>query len=465
MHLQCQKASHENFASDRARFRARMTPTLVRPEDLHVLVLARAVLGFHGVGGLERHVRDLVRHLLQRGARVTLVTRPGPAGAASSLALPNADRLSVRNVPYVTFPFGGLRGTTALDRSSAYLLFGWRAGRLAADLVNRGGIDIVHGMGAASLGYAQSRRRDWSGTVPFVFNPHGMEEFGSTGPGLGLLKRAAYAPLRSAVRACAHSADRVIATDRVLIPTVLKHLEIPETRVSVVPNAVDLDEIDRLSDARDGFAIRERLGLGSEDPLLVAVGRLEENKGFQYLVAALAQLARDESGPLPLGARWRCVILGEGSYRPRLERDIVSAGLGGTVLLPGRVGDGELHPWYEAATLFVHPTLYEGSSIVTLEAMAHRRAVVASRAGGLPDKIRPDTNGWLVAPGDPNALARAVDEALEDRDRLRHMGDESRRIVENEFAWSVVAGQLLALYAELRRGRSAQPSTRSLQEP
>jgi glycogen synthase len=440
-------------------------PTLVRPEDLHVLVLARAVLGIHGPGGLERHVRDLVRHLLKRGVRVTLVTRPGPNGAVPALQLPNADRLSIRYVPYVTFPLGGLRGTTALDRSSAYLLFGWRAGRLAVDLVNAGGIDIVHGMGAASLGYARWRRRDWLGTVPFVFNPHGMEEFGSTGPGLGALKRTAYAPLRGAVRACAHSADRVVATDRVLIPTVLKHLEVPESRVRVVPNAVDLDEIDQLAGASEGLAVRKRLGLGPTDALLVGVGRLEENKGFQHLVPALAQLSGHSSGSHPLGARWRCVILGEGSFRRRLEHDIASAGLGGLVLLPGRVDDRELHPWYEAATLFVHPTLYEGSSIVTLEAMAHRLAVVASKAGGLPDKIRPGTNGWLVAPGDPIALARALEEALVHPDRLRHMGDESRRIVESDFAWAVVATQLLALYSEVRRGSSPATATNSARAP
>ncbi len=56
-------------------------------------------------------------------------------------------------------------------------------------------------------------------------------------------------------------------------------------------------------------------------------------------------------------------------------------------MLVGRAEDSDLHAWYEAATLFVHPTLYEGSSLVTLEAMAHRRAVVATSAGGLPDKV------------------------------------------------------------------------------
>lgn len=420
------------------------------PEDLHVVVLARAVAPLHGVGGLERHVHDLVRHLLKRGVQVTLITPPPRSGQGSIPPSFGDERLSLRFVPYWTFPFAGRRFTTVIDRSSAYPLFGWRAGRLAAALVRRGGIQLVHGMGAASLGYAHARLADRIGTVPLVFNPHGMEEFGSTGPGPGAIKQLAYAPLRKAVRVCAGAADRVIATDRVLVPTVLKHLRVNEARVSVVPNAVDLEEVDRLADAAAAGEVRQRLGLSSGDVLLLGVGRLEEHKGFQHLIAALAQLAGQTSAvPSALGKRWRCAILGEGPYRARLERAVASSGLGPHIVLPGRVSDAELHGWYEAATLFVHPTLYEGSSIVTLEAMAHRRAVVATSAGGLPDKVRPGVNGWLVEPGDTMALARAIEEALTDRDRLRTMGEGSRAIVEREFAWEAVAARLLVLYDEV----------------
>ncbi len=84
----------------------------------------------------------------------------------------------------------------------------------------------------------------------------------------------------------------------------------------------------------------------------------------------------------------------------------------------GRVADRDLHAWYEAADLFVHPTLYEGSSLVTLEAMAHRRPVVATRAGGLPDKVMPGLTGWLVPPGESAPLAAAVTVALEHRASL-----------------------------------------------
>ena len=100
--------------------------------------------------------------------------------------------------------------------------------------------------------------------------------------------------------------------------------------------------------------------------------------------------------------------------------------------------------------MFVHPTLYEGSSLVTLEAMAHGKPVVATRAGGLPDKVRPGETGWLVEPGVAPALAGALAESLaEPADTLARFGAAGRRLVEEAFAWPVVAAQLEALYAEL----------------
>ena len=66
-------------------------------------------------------------------------------------------RASTALVPYRTFPFAGRRGTTILDRSTAYPLFGERAGR-PRELVKRGEVDIVHGFGASVLGYARRRR-------------------------------------------------------------------------------------------------------------------------------------------------------------------------------------------------------------------------------------------------------------------------------------------------------------------
>jgi glycogen synthase len=409
-----------------------------------VALVSRSVFPLHGYGGLERHVYDLARALADRDVQVTLITRP-PAPGHESNASAVHPAVTAEFVPYVTFPMAGRRGTTVLDRSTAYPLFGLRAGRRALRLVNSGGADIVHGLGASVLGYAMARA-EGRARAPLVLNPQGLEEFGATDPGRARLKRIAYLPLRRAVLACAAAADAVIATDRVLEPMVLGHLGIPRERLHTIPNAVDLPAIDALTDPAVVADVRRRAAIGDEEIVLLSAGRLEESKGFHVLLRALAA-ARDHGGLET--RRWRWVLAGDGPYRRTLESLASDLALRDRVQFLARVSDAEMHAWYTVATLFVHPTLYEGSSLVTLEAMSHRRAVIASDAGGLPDKVRPGINGWLVPPGDPSALAAAISGAVSDAARLLDYGRAARQIVERDFAWTAAAEATLALYREL----------------
>jgi glycosyltransferase involved in cell wall biosynthesis len=398
-------------------------------------------------------VYDLVRCLLARDVGVTLIAppaskdRPEDSRGDAVFRHPKLTRIAV---PYTTFPFANRRGTTILDRSTAYPLFGVRAGKVAARLAAAGEVDIVHGLGASVLGYALVRRETATG-APLVLNPQGLEEFGATDPSRAPAKRLAYWPLRVAVRRVARAADRVIATDRALVEPVISHLHVNRDVVRVIPNAIELAECDRPGIAERAGALRHRVGLQPDEVLLVSAGRLEANKGFDVLARAIAMMLREQALP----RRWRWVLVGDGPMRGELQEYIDAAGLREHVVLTGRVDDQELHGWYEAATLFVHPTLYEGSSLVTLEAMAHRRPVVASRAGGLPDKVIPGGNGWLVPPGDVDGLAKAIADALSDRHRLHVMGDASRALVEKEFSWRVATDRTLALYQELLGSRGS----------
>ena len=420
---------------------------------MKVALVTRAVLPLHGYGGLERHVYDLARALVERDVEVTLITQPPVAGQEwSADAIDPAVRAEF--VPYNTFPGAGRRGTTVLDRSTAYPLFGLRAGRRALDLVKHGKADIVHGLGASVFGYARARlrnRRNGSGasagaTAPLVMNPQGLEEFGATDPERAPLKRAAYLPLRKVVLICADASDAVIATDKSLEPVVLRHLGIPREKMRTIPNALDLRVVDALTDPAvvGDLLLQHELAVGER--ILLSVGRLEASKGFHVLLRALAAL-RDHGA---LDDRpWCWVVLGDGPYRAMLETLAEELGLQERVRFLGRVSDHEMHAWHELSTLFVHPTLYEGSSLVTLEAMAHRRAVIASAAGGIPDKVRPGQNGWLVTPGDASSLAAAISGAVGDLPRLAHYGLAGRRIVEQEFSWAAAGDATVALYREL----------------
>jgi glycosyltransferase involved in cell wall biosynthesis len=108
---------------------------------------------------------------------------------------------------------------------------------------------------------------------------------------------------------------------------------------------------------------------------------------------------------------------------------------------------------YARAELFVHATRYEGSSLVTLEAMAHGCAVVATRAGGIPDKIEDGTSGRLVAPRDPAALAEAIAALVADAPMRSRFGAAARATCLERFAWPAIAGRTAALLESLLSGR------------
>lgn len=422
---------------------------------LGVVVLGRSVYGLHGFGGLERHLYDLVRYHLRDGWRVTLITRTPavPAGRDPERwrEITSHPNCRIEFVPYRTFPFAGRKGTTIADRSTAYPWFGKRAGKLAATLVREAQADVVYGVGASAWGYAQARGRGAS--APLVLNPQGLEEFGGFDGRYGghRFKAVGYAPLRAVVRSCARASDAVIATDQSIEPAVLHHLRIAPGRMRLIPNGLDVCDGDRLVDPLAGQALRAQHGMGANDAVLLSVGRIEANKGFLDLAEALSRI-----GTAPL---WRWVVVGDGPARARLAARVDALRLGHRVLLAGHVDDRRLHAWYDAADLFVHPTRYEGSSLVTLEAMLHRKPVVATRAGGLPDKVIPGETGWLVEPGRPDALAAGLSEAFASRTAWARMGIAGRTLLERTFDWRAIQPQFRDLYFELR-DRAALPATR-----
>ena len=414
---------------------------------LRVVVLGRSFYGLHGFGGLERHLYDLVRHHLADDWRVTVITRTPHDRAGVDPArwriLSEHPACTVKFVDYRTFPLAGRAGTTILDRSTAYPWFGRRAGRLAADLVAAGQADLVYGVGASVWGYAVARRA--GAAAPLVFNPQGLEEFGGMDGSYGghPLKRIGYAPLRAVVRDCAAASDVVIATDQAIVPSVLGHLPVVPDRVRLIPNGIDVAALDALVDPAAGRAARVHAGIADDQVLLLSVGRLEANKGFADLADALAH------GGLTTG--WRWVLVGDGPDRQRLDALVQRLGIADRVIFAGRTDDQTLHAWYDAVDLFVHPTRYEGSSLVTLEAMLHRLPVLATRAGGLPDKVMPGRTGWLAEPSSPQTLAETLRHAIAERDRWPSYGAAGRRLLEDVFDWRVLQQRFSALYHALTR--------------
>ncbi|MCL5958122.1 MAG: glycosyltransferase family 4 protein [Chloroflexi bacterium] len=403
---------------------------------MRVAVLTRAIYPLHGYGGLERHAYHLCLHLARQGVEVELFTQPAQGPISDLLAFHGLQE-SVRS-HFQTYPRFLFRTNSVPDRAVNYPRFSWNMGQAVRESISREPIDVVHAQGLCAFGYAWQRR--WgSARAPLLFNPQGLEEFKS--PVLG--KRLGYLPFRILSRYAAARANYVIASDRCTQDEVRKFLGVPDQRIAVLPNAVDEQECrDHLSEMVQGELV-ERFDLNGRWPILLSVGRLEANKGFQVLPEVASYLNER------LEADWVWLLVGDGSRRPEIREGIARRRLEHRFLLVGSLTDAELHNLYERSDLFVHPTLYEGSSLVTLEAMMHAKPVVASAVGGIPDKVIPERNGYLCQPGNVRELSENIERALEDQQRLAEMGRESHRIATEEFSWTGVAAKTIAVYEDM----------------
>ncbi len=403
---------------------------------LRVAMVSRRIHPAHGPGGLERLLFELVTELAARGIKIDLYSEtpsdPRRLHAANHALPPSVTK---HWVPGGRLPVGSRRGTIVVDRITNYFLW---ARRVAEEVLQASvAHDVVHVHGLAGWGLAV-RSRQGRLPSPLVVTTHGMEEFQSH----RRLKHLAYFPFRRGMRTVARASAAVVTTDHSLTEIVERYLGCATDRQVVIPNAVDPPRCRGLAQVDHGCMLLARHELEHAAPLFLSVGRVEANKGFDVMVQALAKAADD------LPSAWTWVLAGDGPERPALLKAITAAGLEGHCVLPGRVDERDLHSWYAVADWFVHPTRYEGSSLVTLEAMAHARPVIASRAGGLPDKVEDGVTGFLVPPGDAQALAdRLVTAAQAD---ARSLGEAGRRRCDEAFSWDAVMPRYLALYDSLR---------------
>jgi glycosyltransferase involved in cell wall biosynthesis len=112
-----------------------------------------------------------------------------------------------------------------------------------------------------------------------------------------------------------------------------------------------------------------------------------------------------------------------------------------------------VYPILEALDLYVHPARMEGFGIALLEAIAIGRAVVATRAGGIPEIVIEGETALLAEPGEPEALASAVSALLGDPMRRTAFGKAGRRLVEERFTVEVMMGTITRAYARLLENR------------
>ncbi len=253
-----------------------------------------------------------------------------------------------------------------------------------------------------------------------------------------------YAAVRQRLRDQYHRAvvtesDRVLTMSHYsasLLSTWLPHLA--KDRVRLLPGGVDLD---RLRPAPDRAAARRRLGLPADVPLLLSVRRLAPRMGLEDLLVACSSL-RDLEPSL--------LIVGKGPLEPALRRRARDLGIADHVRFAGGVTPERLIDYYQAADLFVLPTLtLEAFGLVTLEALACGTPVVATRVGANPELLDPLDPQLLVPVSDPAALAQTLRSLLQRGPALDSLRVACRNYVENTFSWERTAQSLVETCREV----------------
>ena len=213
----------------------------------------------------------------------------------------------------------------------------------------------------------------------------------------------------------------------------------PENRATVVHNAVDT--------AAFGMRQREllRQALGWQGHLIVlCVARLVPAKGQRFAIEALAQLP---SYTPPI----RLVLVGAGPDRDSLLQLAEKLGVSERVLMLGARTD--VPDLLAACDIYLQPSLKEGFCIAILEAMATGLACIGTTTGAIPAMLDSGNNGLLIPPGDPQAIADAIDALATDVVRRRHFGQAAKQTAQTRFSLQKQAADTLTVYQRVLKNR------------
>jgi glycosyltransferase involved in cell wall biosynthesis len=190
----------------------------------------------------------------------------------------------------------------------------------------------------------------------------------------------------------------------------------------LIPNGYDLDRYSPRPE--EGQTFRARYGIAPDARVVLTSAKLTRNKGHEIAIAALGRL---HASGVPLVY----LICGDGGREAELQTLARSARL--PAVFTGLLESDELIAALAAADVVVHPSLNEIFPNAVGEAMACGRPVIAADAGGTAELVGTNGAGVLVPPGDPDTLAAAVRELLDDPERRRRLGEAARQRIENEF--------------------------------
>ncbi len=399
-------------------------------------------------GGLARHVRKLAEELVRQGATVDVLTRAsGERGAAGdsltveraalgdSLSVEQRGGVTVYRVPEPGWPRDLERFVAWVQRMNQDML---EAGEALAD---ERSYALVHGHDwlVANASVALAERLG----VPYVTTVHATEH----GRHQGWVEEAPQSHIHAVERWMVRRADAVITCSHYMRGHVADIFDIEERRITVIPNGIDPSDLRPVGDLEQ---LRREFA-APEEQLVLLVGRLVYEKGFQLALDALPAVIEHVGGV-------RFLVAGSGTHEHELKDQAQRLGLDAHGSFLGWIGDDALHSLYRIADLCVVPSIYEPFGLVALEAMASGCPCIVADTGGLREVVPAGGRvGLRFNGGDAEHLGVMIERLLTDgqlRDRL--VAEASEHVL--GFDWSDVARRTRELYRELSRGVADRPA-------
>ncbi|MFW6064520.1 MAG: glycosyltransferase family 4 protein [Candidatus Natronoplasma sp.] len=363
------------------------------------------------LGGVESHVLELSKHLMDLGHEVFVVTTKLEGTRSEEII----EGVPVKRVEPLTIFL------------STPIVPGIR------EILSKEDYDILHSHSPPPLmsffGVRSSKKKE----VPFVLTYHCDLEIPHT-----------FGPLIVNIYQRTFGTYTVSKSDNIITTTTsygATSKAVWRQDADIIPNAVDEE---RFHPSNDGSQIRKKLGL-EDEKLITYVGRIVYHKGLEYFVRA-ANFLKDENVQF--------LLVGTGDFRSELEDIIKRERLEDKVMFAGRVPNEDLPNYYAATDIFVLPSVsrLEAFGIVALEAMASSVPVIVSDIPGVRDVIVEGKHGLLAEPMNSENLAGKIRTLIENPDMAERMGKNGRKRVEERFTWSKVAEEIEEFYESVLNG-------------
>lgn len=367
------------------------------------------------VGGLAKAVYDLSRYLALQGMEVHVLTREVQGSPAYEIL----NQIHVHRVSI-------LQSTTQIDFMDWVFQLNLAIADYGIQLMDSGHtFDYLHAHDWLVY-YAAKDMKEYA-RIPLISTIHATEY----GRNHGRIEQDIQRQIHQMETELTALSDQVIVCSRAMMQEVQQLFSLPEAKVSMIPNGVEIADA-HASLERMQHAMQRSQYADQQEPIIFYIGRLVYEKGIQVLIEALPKIR--EAVP-----HAKLIIAGSGPMKQALQQLVAEKNLTSCVHFTGFVNDDERNVLLHMANVCVFPSLYEPFGIVALEAMQSGTPVVVSDTGGLSEIIEHGVDGYKAIPGHTESLAWHVSEALLHPEASAQMAKKAVAKVQERYDWNSIA--------------------------